>query len=271
MTDPAEKSQRKIKLGEIVKVTVDRPLGSYHPEYPKMYYPVNYGYIEGVIAPDGEEQDAYILGVDEPVKEFTGEVIGIVHREDDEELKLVVAPEGSHFTADEVMHRIKFTEKYYKSHVVMKLYGIDIDAEDIVSLGFEIREDRNCYYLFRAAPPAKDQIFGLINLLSEKVDLRFWNFYHVTISDPGAYATVNVANGKAIIKQANHGWSSSHFLISFDDLAELIIRNWEQDRKRQKYFMNAVEIRTNIWHDDTLEMMKQPLETYVPDYSETAW
>ena len=26
-----------------------------------MYYPINYGYIEGVMAPDGEEQDAYIL------------------------------------------------------------------------------------------------------------------------------------------------------------------------------------------------------------------
>ena len=31
-----------------------------------MYYPINYGYIEGVMAPDGEEQDAYILGVNEP-------------------------------------------------------------------------------------------------------------------------------------------------------------------------------------------------------------
>ena len=48
-------------IGDIVTVTVDRPLGSYHPEYRDMYYPVNYGYIEGIMAPDGEEQDAYIL------------------------------------------------------------------------------------------------------------------------------------------------------------------------------------------------------------------
>ena len=32
------------------------------------------GYIEGVMAPDGEEQDAYILGVNEPVKKFTGKI-----------------------------------------------------------------------------------------------------------------------------------------------------------------------------------------------------
>ena len=30
--------------------------------------------IEGVMAPDGEEQDAYILGVNEPVCKFTGKI-----------------------------------------------------------------------------------------------------------------------------------------------------------------------------------------------------
>ena len=115
--------QKKIKLGDIVTVTVDRPLGSYHPEHKDMYYPINYGYIEGVIAADGEEQDAYILGVDEPVKTFTGEVIGIVHRDDDVETKLVVAPQNSSFTSEQIMSSINFTEKYYKSHLVMKLYN----------------------------------------------------------------------------------------------------------------------------------------------------
>ena len=42
-------------VGEAVRVTVDRPLGSYHPEYPDLYYPVNYGYVEGILAADGEE------------------------------------------------------------------------------------------------------------------------------------------------------------------------------------------------------------------------
>ena len=50
-------------IGDIVKVIVDRPLGSFHPKYNDIYYSVNYGYIPGAIAPDGEEQDAYIFGV----------------------------------------------------------------------------------------------------------------------------------------------------------------------------------------------------------------
>ena len=62
-------------IGKTVTVTVDRPLGSFHPEHHDMYYPVNYGYVEGVMAPDGEEQDAYILGVSKPVEHFTGRVI----------------------------------------------------------------------------------------------------------------------------------------------------------------------------------------------------
>ncbi len=43
------------------------------------------GYIEGIMAPDGEEQDAYILGVNQPVEEFTGKIIDIIHRFNDVE------------------------------------------------------------------------------------------------------------------------------------------------------------------------------------------
>ncbi|MFR6331122.1 MAG: inorganic pyrophosphatase [Eisenbergiella sp.] len=64
-------------LGDIVTVTVDRPLGSFHPEYKNLYYPVNYGYVKGIAAPDGEEQDAYIIGVNKPVQEFTGKLIAV--------------------------------------------------------------------------------------------------------------------------------------------------------------------------------------------------
>ena len=85
-------------IGDIVTVTVDRPLGSYHPKYKDMYYPINYGYIEGIIAPDGEEQDAYILGVDKPVEGFTGKIIAIVHRYNDVEEKWVVCPEDVSYT-----------------------------------------------------------------------------------------------------------------------------------------------------------------------------
>lgn len=108
----------KLMLGKRITVTVDRPLGSYHPEYKDMYYPVNYGFIKGIIAPDGEEQDAYILGVNKPVKEFTGRIIAIIHRVDDAEEKWVVAPDGMLFTKDEIMDAVYFQEQYFHSEIV---------------------------------------------------------------------------------------------------------------------------------------------------------
>lgn len=106
-------------IGNIVKVTVDRPLGSYHPKHRDIYYPINYGYVEGIIAPDGEEQDAYILGIDAPVKEFIGKIIAIIHRCDNIEEKWVVAPENASFTKDEIIEQVNFQEQYFKSEIRM--------------------------------------------------------------------------------------------------------------------------------------------------------
>ena len=50
-------------IGNTVNVIVDRPLGSIHPKNKSLVYPINYGYVNGIIAPDGEEQDAYIHGI----------------------------------------------------------------------------------------------------------------------------------------------------------------------------------------------------------------
>ena len=106
-------------LGKTVKVIIDRPLGTYHPKHKDLYYPINYGYIEGIIAPDGEEQDAYVLGVDVPVREFTGRIIAIIKRFDDVEEKWVVASEDKTFTKEEIMKQVGFQEKYFKTEIIM--------------------------------------------------------------------------------------------------------------------------------------------------------
>ena len=106
-------------IGNIVKVIVDRPLGSVHPKHNNLIYNVNYGYIPEVFALDGEEQDAYILGVNEPVTEFVGKVIAIIHRLNDIEDKLVVAPEGKSFTKEEIANLIAFQEKFFDIEIAM--------------------------------------------------------------------------------------------------------------------------------------------------------
>ena len=106
-------------LGKIVKVTVDRPMGTYHPKHKDIYYTINYGYIEGIMASDGEEQDAYLLGLDEPVEEYTGIIIAIIHRYDDVEEKWVVAPNGMMFTKEEIKEKVYFQEQYFESEIRM--------------------------------------------------------------------------------------------------------------------------------------------------------
>ena len=108
-------------IGSTVRVIVDRPLGTFHPKHKDICYSVNYGYIPDVLAPDGEEQDAYILGVNKPVKEFVGRVIAIIHRFDDVEDKWIVAPEGASFTKDEIMKQVAFQEQYFRTEIRMQI------------------------------------------------------------------------------------------------------------------------------------------------------
>ena len=107
----------KSYLGKTVTVSIDRPIGSVHPKHDDIVYPVNYGFIPKVLGGDGEELDVYLLGVDAPVKEYTARIIGIVHRHNDVEDKLIAAPEGLNFTVEEIMEAVKFQEQYYDSEI----------------------------------------------------------------------------------------------------------------------------------------------------------
>ena len=102
----------------MVGIKIDRPIGSVHPKYADLIYPVNYGYIPNILGGDGEELDVYLLGIDAPVKEYTARVIGIVHRHNDVEDKLIAAPEGMHYTAIEMKKAVHFQEQYYDSEIV---------------------------------------------------------------------------------------------------------------------------------------------------------
>lgn len=121
-------------LGKTVRISIDRPIGSAHPKHKGLIYPINYGFIPNVWSEDGEELDVYLLGVNKPKKEFTGKIIGIVHRKDDVEDKLVMAPEGMTFTQNEIAEQVYFQERYYK---------IEVEAMDQKSCGAVIFKKEN--------------------------------------------------------------------------------------------------------------------------------
>ena len=108
-------------LNKIVNVTIDRPLGSKHPKHDFIYL-VNYGYVLNTVSGDGEELDAYILGIDEPIENFTGKCIAIIHRTNDDDDKLIVVPENENFTDEQIRELTNFQEKFFTSEI-LRIYN----------------------------------------------------------------------------------------------------------------------------------------------------
>ena len=106
-------------LGKQVTVVVDRPVGFHHvTKGIHLYYTVNYGFLPGVMGGDGEEQDVYILGIKEPLETFSGRIIGVIRRKDDNEDKFVAAPEDMRFTAEQIGKEVHFVEQYFDSSIL---------------------------------------------------------------------------------------------------------------------------------------------------------
>lgn len=125
--NPVPENQYRDVIGKIVKGKIDRPMGSCHPRHPEMRYPINYGYVEGVLGGDGAEQDVYLLGESGPVCEYTGKVVAVYHRYDDNETKWIVVPcddngnlrDGAAVPSDdEIYAAIGFQEQFFSGVLV---------------------------------------------------------------------------------------------------------------------------------------------------------
>mgnify|MGYP000765994439 CR=1 FL=1 len=111
----------KSYIGKAVTVTVDRPIGTHHPKHREIVYPINYGYVEGLLGGDGEEQDVYILGVDKPVDKAECVIIATVMRTDDNEDKWVGVPSelvGSEICCEcNIVNAVHFQEQFHTSEI----------------------------------------------------------------------------------------------------------------------------------------------------------
>jgi inorganic pyrophosphatase len=104
-------------LHKSVFTSIDRPLGSRHPEHGFLYL-LNYGSIPGTLAQDGEELDAYVLGVFEPIAEFEGQCIAVLQRQEEWDDKLVLVPDGKDYTDEQILALTEFQERFFKTVVI---------------------------------------------------------------------------------------------------------------------------------------------------------
>lgn len=121
-------------LDQTVSVIMDRPLGSKHPKH-GFTYPVNYGYVPNTISGDGEELDAYVLGIQIPKEKFTGKCVAIIHRTDDNDDKLVVVPEGVNLSDKEIEEAVQFQERWFH-HIIIRMKTKDIQPILYIICGF---------------------------------------------------------------------------------------------------------------------------------------
>ena len=101
----------------MVYIKIDRPIHSKHPKH-GFIYEVNYGFVPDTKAPDGEELDAYLLGVTESVVEYTGRCVAVIHRTNDEDDKLIVIPDGTEISNQEIQKAIHFQEQFFSSEIL---------------------------------------------------------------------------------------------------------------------------------------------------------
>ena len=113
---------------------VDRPAGSYHPRNHGIFYSVNYGYIEDIVAGDGFGQDVYIMGQDNPLETFDGVVIAVYHRINDIEDKWIVAEEGTDFSDEEIMKKIISLNSFLRDTCADNVLFSAADKSEVVRL-----------------------------------------------------------------------------------------------------------------------------------------
>ena len=116
-------------LGKKVKVVMDRPMGSKHPKW-NFIYPINYGYVPNTISGDGEELDAYIVGIFEPVEEYEGKCIAVIHRLEDDDDKLVIAPEEKIYTKQQIEALVEFQERFFEHEIIEEINNIKDKGEE---------------------------------------------------------------------------------------------------------------------------------------------
>ena len=98
---------------KIFSAVIDRPVG-FKDSFGNVY-PINYGYIPELMGGDGEEQDVYIISHDpqQPLENFTGKLVAIIHRRDDIEDKWVLAPVNEEVDKTLIAEQTHFMEQYF--------------------------------------------------------------------------------------------------------------------------------------------------------------
>lgn len=200
--------------------------GSSHPKYSSSIYPLNYGYIPNTTSGDGEPLDCYILGVFNPVETFTGKCIAIIHRNNDDDDKLIIVPEGKNYTNEQIEALLEFQEQYFHHIIIRPKNYLEFNAT-LPELSVSNLEKSLKFYQtlgFKINYERKENKFAFISLgkvqfmLQEISENNKWNIGKLTYPfGNGINFQLDVTNLELIYKSL----TSHNYQIAFD-----IEENW---------------------------------------------
>lgn len=218
-------------LNKTIKVKIDRPLGSRHPKY-GFIYPINYGYVLNTISNDGEELDCYILGIFEPLETFIGKCIAIIHRFDNNDDKLIIAPENKYFSNNDIKVLTEFQERFYKGEILRSSNYLNF-SKNIPELSVTNLEKSLNFYKtagFKIEYDRPENKFAFISLgeiqfmLQEISDNEKWDVA------PLSYPFGNGINFQLEVENLNEIYNNlknSNYKITFD-----IEENWYRQNNK---------------------------------------
>ena len=218
-------------LDKTLEIKIDRPLGSKHPKH-GFIYPVNYGYVPNTISGDGEELDCYVLGIHAPLETFKGKCIAIIQRLNDNDDKLIIAPENKSFSNNEIRVLTEFQEQYFKSEIIRSSNYLEFN-KNIPELSVTNLENSLNFYKtagFKIEYDRPENKFAFISLgeiqfmLQEISDTDKWDV--APLSYPfgnGINFQLEVEN----IDEIYNSFKNSNYKITFD-----IEENWYRQDNR---------------------------------------
>lgn len=218
--------KNKKYLDNFVDVIIDRPLGSKHPKFDNSIYPINYGFVPNTISGDGKELDCYILGVYNPIKEFKGKCIAIIHRLHDNDDKLIIVPENKNFTNEQIEVLVEFQEQYFEHEIIrneqefnslipeLSVTDINVSKKFYINLGFKIvyerPENKFCFMQLENNQIMLEECNNNWNV--GKMEYPFGNGINISMSVKdidNMYANIKNKNIKVFIELETHEYRVS--------------------------------------------------------------
>ena len=106
-------------LDELVKtreIVIDRPIGTNHPRFPRVTYPLDYGYLKGTKSGDGDGIDVWRGSLDSNIVDAT--IVAVDLLKSDVEVKLLVG-----CTEAEIEIVLNFHNMFSQSGILVKRDG----------------------------------------------------------------------------------------------------------------------------------------------------